>query len=93
MGGSRPAGQWNGWFAAGKAHTKTPCRRDAVANRWLARAHPGERASAVRAFPGYFTLDTTYGGKEAAMISVNAATGAVWYHGWHGGFLAGREYP
>ena len=47
----------------------------------------------MRAFPGYFTLDTTYGGKEAGMISVNAATGAVWYHGWHGGFLAGREYP
>jgi hypothetical protein len=92
MGGSRPAGQWNSWFAAGKAHVKTPADATRVANRWLARTHPGERASVVRSFPGYFTLDTTYGGNEAGMISVNAATGAVWYHGWHGGFLAGRAY-
>jgi hypothetical protein len=26
------------------------------------------------------------------MLSINATTGAVWYHGWHGRFLAEREF-
>jgi hypothetical protein len=59
-----------------------------IATGWLARAHPGEQPAGVRAFPGYFTIDTTLDGKPAAMLSVNQATGAVWYHGWHGAFLA-----
>jgi hypothetical protein len=25
------------------------------------------------------------------MLSVNASTGAVWYHAWHGIFLAERD--
>jgi hypothetical protein len=31
-------------------------------------------------------------GTPAGMLSVNQATGAIWYHGWHGGFLAQRGY-
>jgi hypothetical protein len=26
------------------------------------------------------------------MLSVNATTGAVWYHGWHGAFVAERMF-
>ena len=66
-GGSRAAGQWNSWFAAGRRASRRRPRRLAVANRRLARAHPGERAGEVRRFPGYFTLDTTYrrqGGRD-----------------------------
>jgi hypothetical protein len=28
------------------------------------------------------------GGKITGMISVNASTGAVWPHWWHGAFIA-----
>jgi len=27
------------------------------------------------------------------MLSVQATTGAVWYHGWHGRFLDMAEHP
>ena len=43
-------------------------------------------------FPGYYTLDTTRNGKTVGMLSVNARTGAVWHHGWHGRFLGEQEF-
>ena len=70
----------------------------AVANRWLAEASPGERVaadaggSAMGKFPGYYTFDTTVNGKTLGMLSVNASTGAVWYDGWHGTFLAEEDF-
>jgi hypothetical protein len=64
-----------------------------VANAWLARVRPGVRAESTgRTFPGYYTLDTLKNGKTEGMISVNARTGQVWYHGWHGKFLTEVEY-
>lgn len=92
MGGSRASGEWNGWYSAGRTRVATPAAATRLANRWLARTRPGERVSGVRRLPGYFTLDTAVGGHPAGMLSVNAANGAVWYHGWHGGFLAARDY-
>jgi hypothetical protein len=93
MGGARGAGEWEGWYASGTTKVKTPAQARERASAWLARAHPGEAvATDVRAFPGYFTIDTTVSGTPAGMLSVNQATGAIWYHGWHGGFLAQRGY-
>jgi hypothetical protein len=43
-------------------------------------------------FPGYYSFDTTLNGKTHGMLSVNAATGAVWYHGWHGTFLSEKQF-
>ncbi len=88
-------GGWNG-YSTGSGKVTSVLQAARAADRWLARARPGERVSTetggMGAFPGYFTLDTTRNGKTAGMISVNAATGAVWYHGWHGDFLAEREF-
>ncbi len=93
MGGARSADEWEGWYASGTTNVKTPAKALEIANAWLARAHPGETAATdVRAFPGYFTIDTDLTGKPSGMLSVNQATGAIWYHGWHGGFLAERSY-
>jgi hypothetical protein len=93
MGGGRAKGEWNGWYATGKAKVGSAAEAVAVARRWLAKAHPGETvAGAVRAFPGYYTVGTSYRGQRAAMVSVHAATGAVWYQGWLGGYLAGKAY-
>ena len=37
-------------------------------------------------FPGYYTLHTLQDGDVEGMLSVNAVTGAVWRHTWHGEF-------
>jgi hypothetical protein len=93
MGGGRATGEWKHWYVGGKMKVTSAGQAVAIANRWLAKARPGEKAeSDARAFPGYFTIDTTVAGKKGGMLSVNAADGAVWYHGWHGGFLAERGY-
>lgn len=62
-----------------------------VANRWLAAERPGTTASRPEALPGYFTIDTRRDGKVEGMLSVDERTGAVWYHWWHGRFVAMEE--
>jgi hypothetical protein len=39
-------------------------------------------------FYGYYTVDLIKDGKVAGMASVNAYNGAVWFHDWHGSFIA-----
>lgn len=59
-----------------------------LAAQWLGRYSPGVTTDAPEAFPGYFTLHTLRSGEIDGMLSVNARTGAVWYHWWHGRFVA-----
>jgi hypothetical protein len=95
MGGygyTRP-NSWNGWYRGGHERVSSIAQAARIADRWLAQARPGELAETDgRAFPGYFTLDTTRNGKTNGMLSVNASSGAVWYHGWHGTFRAERQF-
>jgi hypothetical protein len=59
-----------------------------IAQRYLDEYSPGLRADeAADVFPGYYTLHTLDDGKVVSMLSVNAYTGQVWYHTWHGGFI------
>ena len=101
--GGMMSGNWNGGDRSGIGGNATgsgpaPSLAQAVAyaNRWLAQARPGERVApdvgGMGAFPGYYTLDTTRSGATTGMLSVNAATGAIWYHTWHGHFLAERDF-
>jgi len=60
----------------------------AVAARWLARKGSELRTGTADAFPGYYTLHVLKGDRVAGMLSVNAYTGAVWYHRWHGRYLS-----
>jgi hypothetical protein len=63
-----------------------------LANTWLAEQQGGSvTAGAPDALPGYFTMETMKNGKIDGMISVNATTGAVFYHWWHGSFIAMEE--
>ncbi len=60
-----------------------------LAQRWLDRNEPGVTVeSGGDVFPGYYTLETLKAAKIMGMISVNASTGAVWPHWWHGAFIA-----
>jgi len=59
-----------------------------IAQQWLDQNQPGSATETADTFPGYYTFHFTRDGQLSGMLSVNAATGAVWYHTWHGEFLA-----
>ena len=85
---------WNaiyGMCPVGAGTTVSRAQAQVVADRWLQANRPGEHASVADALPGYYTVHTLRGDLVAGMLSVNAATGAVWYHGWHGRFIAINE--
>ena len=63
-------------------------RARSLAEEWVAAQGAGLTTGDVDTFPGYFTFETLKGGKIAGMLSVNAKTGAVFYHWWHGTFVA-----
>jgi hypothetical protein len=98
MGGWMMGGRWQGWYGTGSGTITSTAEAVSVANNWLAEASPGEQVasdaggSPMGHFPGYYSFDTTKGGKTVCMVSVNAATGAVWYHAWHGKFLGEMEF-
>lgn len=57
-----------------------------LTDTFLAGYLPGGKVLEGLAFPGYYTFD--YGRKDIeGMLSVNAYTGEVWPHSWHGLFL------
>jgi hypothetical protein len=98
MGGWMMGGSWQGWYGNGSGRVTSTAQAVRVANDWLAEASPGEQissdagGSAMGHFPGYYSFDTTKGGKTVGMLSVNASTGTVWYHAWHGTFLGELDF-
>jgi len=91
-----PAMMWNttyGTHAGAALGTPLVSAAEAVtaAQRWLDGQRPGLTAGDAEQFPGYYTLHTLRSGKIVGMMSVNASTGAVWYHTWHGQFIAMSE--
>ncbi len=97
MGGSGAGAMMSGDFRGDPTWTPSPAtakpsvsarEAEAIAARWLAREQGTLRAGKADAFPGYYTIHTLEGDQVAGMLSVNAYTGAVWYHWWHGPFLS-----
>lgn len=97
MGGGSDGGMMGGGYAD---PTWTPgvttggisaARARALATRWLDRQDGSLTAGEPDAFPGYYTLHVLRGGRVAGMLSVNAATGAVWSHWWHGRLVSMLE--
>jgi hypothetical protein len=87
-----PAMMWNtryGMRATGATVTRVGAA-EAVkkAQAWLVVQHLGLTAGEPTAFPGYYTLHTLKDGAIVGMMSVNAITGAAWYHTWHGEYVA-----
>jgi hypothetical protein len=90
-------GMMGGYGPGGGSSTTAPSTTTSVsiadahtlAQRWLDSNEPGVTVeSGGDAFPGYYTLETLKGGKITGMLSVNASSGAVWPHWWHGAFIA-----
>ncbi len=62
------------------------------AQNYLDSAWPGTTADDhVDTFYGYYTLHVLQDGQIVGMLSVNGYTGQVWYHTWHGDFIAMAE--
>lgn len=60
----------------------------ALADRWLAQRDPSLSVPDADAFPGYYSMEIERSGKIVGMLSVNASSGAIWNHWWHGDFVA-----
>ena len=63
----------------------------AIADRWLAQSDPSLSVPDADAFPGYYSMEIERKGAIVGMLSVNASSGAVWNHWWHGTFVAISE--
>jgi hypothetical protein len=87
--GGMMGGQWG--TAPADQTSVTPERAREIAQQWLNVNQPGSGTESPDIFPGYYTLHTTKDGKITGMLSVNAVTGQVWYHSWHGAFIATTE--
>lgn len=83
-----PAMMWN---TGNRTAAISPDQAITVANQWLSANAPGQTAGTAEAYPGYYTIDTSTNGTKTGMLSVNATTGAVWYHTWHGRFIAEED--
>ncbi len=62
-----------------------------IADGWLSEHRTGLPAAEPDQFPGYYTLHTLRDTHIVGMLSVNATTGEVWYHTWHGRFIQMQE--
>ena len=84
-----PAMMWN---SGSRDATVSPDQARVMADDWLRVNLPAQATvTDVKGFPGYYTIDTESGGNIVGMLSVNALTGAVWYHTWHGNFVTEED--
>lgn len=88
-GGYGMMGQWRG-DTTGEM-TVTPAQAVEAAQRWLDANLPGRTAGEADAFYGYYTLHFLKDGVIEGMLSVHGSSGDIWYHSWHGDFIAMAE--
>ncbi|MFF3608901.1 hypothetical protein [Streptomyces sp. NPDC002463] len=91
-----PAMMWNtdyGMHHRGRTQTRiSPDQAQDRARKWLIDRNSDLIVGEAEAFPGYYTLHTLRSGEISGMLSVNASTGAVWDHTWHGTYIATSEH-
>ncbi len=76
-----------GGYATGEM-TLSPAEAEQIAQRWLDANLPGRTTGEADPFYGYYTFHFMKDGEIEGMLSVHGATGDVWYHSWHGNFIA-----
>jgi hypothetical protein len=69
----------------------TPDDATQIAKDYISRNSLGTDTETPDQFYGYYTIHTKDNGEVNGMLSVNGYTGAVWYHTWHGPFVAMEE--
>ncbi len=88
--GGMMGGYGTGAYGSGEM-TLSPEEAQDVAQRWLDANVPGATAGEADPFYGYYTLHFLEDGEIAGMLSVHGGSGDVWYHSWHGDFVAMAE--
>ena len=94
FGGFAPGGMMSGTWgptAPSTPPTVTADQATQYAQQWLDQYQPGSATETPDTFPGYYTLHITKDGQITGMLSVNAYTGQVWFHTWHGAFISSTE--
>lgn len=87
--GAYGPGMMGGRYGTTRSGSVTIDQARTLAQRWLdANEHGITAEPGGDRFPGYYTFETMNGDRIDGMISVNASTGAVWPHWWHGAFVA-----
>ncbi len=99
-----PNMMWNtkyspmGWMRGGwlgqpsGAMTVTPEQAHADAAAYLKANLPNTTVEDKGdTFYGYYNFDVLQNGKTYGMLSINGYTGQVWYHTWHGDYVATKE--
>ena len=61
------------------------------AEEFLKSYLPGAKVGDADRFYGYYTIEILSNDQIYGMLSVNGYTGQVWYHSWHGAFIAMKE--
>jgi len=85
-----PAMMWNtsyGMHGGNGQPSVSAAQAREIATRWLRDHGSALTVGTADAFPGYYTLHAMQDGHVVGMLSVNASTGAVWYHTWHGSYI------
>jgi hypothetical protein len=85
-------GRGMGWNVAPGAAAITADEAKQVAAKWLEQS--GDTTAwtlDVTEMYGYYSIHLVRDGKPEAMLAVNAATREVWFHSWHGPYIAGKE--
>ena len=95
-GGPEGGGMMGGFYqpARGSPTDQLPITPDdatQIATDYISRNSLGTDTEKPDKFYGYYTLHTKQNGEVNGMLSVNGYTGAVWYHNWHGSFIAMEE--
>jgi hypothetical protein len=77
------------WFRGTTTATPTVTVDQAKTNaqQYLNTYLAGTTAGDVTTFYGYYNIEVLSNGATYGMLSVNAYTGQVWYHTWHGAFI------
>jgi hypothetical protein len=94
MGMHRPEpgeGMWGNGSATGEM-TVSATEAEAIAQQWLDANMPGRMAGEPDTFYGYYTLHFLQDGEIEGMLSVHGSSGDVWFHNWHGEFIAMTEH-
>jgi len=87
-------GQMMGWTIGDvlTGATITADQAKAYAQGYVDAHLPGAKVIDDRPFYGYYTVDIGMNGKMYGMLSVNAYTGQIWYHFWHGEYITTRSF-
>lgn len=85
-----PNMMWNTRFGAGRTQGGNTgydlAGAQKLAEDFLAGYLPGAQIQESHAMPGYYTFDFGRNNTES-MLSVNAFSGQIWIHTWHGPYL------